>query len=186
MVLAALGNPGNQYKLNRHNVGFMFVEWLAESEKFENNKALEVDFLKLSFMSHTDRIVLDIIRPTTYMNESGRSIAKYLNFYKKDANKELILIFDDLDLEIGNWKVQREKGPKVHNGVNSVEQYTGTKNFLRIRIGIYNKESRTVDNGEKIAGADYVLQDFTESEKDILYKQVFPQIKESLALAINY
>ncbi|MEI7604184.1 MAG: aminoacyl-tRNA hydrolase [bacterium] len=184
MVLAALGNYSNQYKLTRHNVGFLFVDWLTGENDWEENKNLEVKVKKFSFMTHLDRIVLDVIKPTLFMNESGRSISKYMNFYKINSKTSLMLVFDDLDLELGNWKVQKEKGPKVHNGVNSVEQYLGTKDFLRIRVGVYNKESRIVENGEKISGADYVLQPFTKEEFTILYEKVFPQIKQSLGLMV--
>ena len=184
MTLVALGNPTIQYKNTRHNVGAMFIDWFAGTEEWEENKNLEILYKKYSFISHTDRFVWSLIKPTTFMNESGRAVSKYFNFYKLNPKTDLILLFDDLDLELGNWKVQKDKGPKVHNGLNSVEESLGTKNFLRIRIGVYNKDSRIVENGEKISGADYVLQAFTKSEIDLLYSKVFPQIRESLGLII--
>ena len=182
MVLAALGNPTTQYKYTRHNVGRLFVEWFSGELDWEENKTLEVLHKKYSFVSHTERMVWDIIKLNTFMNESGRGLSKYLNFYKINPKKNLLLIFDDLDLELGNWKIQKEKGPKVHNGLNSVEEYLGTKDFLRIRVGVYNPLTRIVENGNKISGSDYVLQDFTQDEKDILYSKVFPQIRESLGI----
>lgn len=185
MVLFALGNPTNEYKLTRHNVGQLFVDWLGGNEIWEENKNLGVKILKHSFVSHADRIVVDLVKPNLYMNENGIAISKYLNFYKISSTDKLIVIFDDLDLQLGNWKVQREKGPKVHNGILSVEESLGSKDFLRIRIGIYNSQTRVMDESVKIPGQDYVLQKFAEDELKVLYDTVFPQIKESLSLIIE-
>jgi PTH1 family peptidyl-tRNA hydrolase len=185
MLFVVLGNPTDKYKFTRHNAGFLFADWLCGESGWEENKNLEVLYKRESLVSHTDRIVIEFIKPMTFMNESGRAVSKYINFYKIDPKSNMILVFDDLDLDLGHWKFQREKGPKVHNGVLSVEEKLGTKNFARIRIGVQNSETRRVENGEKIAGADYVLQEFTKEELEILYKQTFPRIRESLSLMLN-
>ena len=185
MVLVGLGNPTNQYKYTRHNVGFLFLDWFSGEDDWKNDKTFNILIKEYSFMSHTDRNLWKLIKPLTYMNDSGVAVSKYVNYYKIFVKREFIVIFDDLDLELGNWKVQKEKGPKVHNGLNSIELHLGTKGFQRIRIGVYNKETRIVNDNSKISGSDYVLSQFTKEEKDILFQKVFPQIRESLSLLIS-
>jgi len=182
MVLAGLGNPTDKHTFSRHNAGFLFLDWLSGKDEWSDMKNLFLKHKKLSLLSHKDRMLIDLIKPQTFMNDSGKAVAAFCNFYKINPKVDLILIFDDLDLEIGNWKVQVEKGPKIHNGVNSVEELLGTKKFKRIRIGVFNAVTRVNENGEKLSGADYILQDFTKEELNLLHTKIFPQIKESLAL----
>ena len=182
MILAGLGNIGEKYKNTRHNAGFIFLDYLSGEKEWEDNKNLHLLYKRHTFVSHHDRIVMELIKPTTMMNDSGQALSQFLNFYKKNLS-ELILIFDDLDLELGNWKYQHGKGPRIHNGLNSVEESLGTTNFNRIRVGIQNAETRKVED-HKIIGADYVLMPFTDDEIKILTETVFPQIKESLGLIV--
>jgi len=97
-----------------------------------------------------------------YMNDSGVAVKKIVESYKVPIG-DLFIIHDDLDVPLGEYKTQIGKGPKVHNGIHSIEQKLGTKKFGRIRIGIENR-----DPENRIKGEDYVLSDFTEDEKRIL------------------
>lgn len=78
-------------------------------------------------------------KPLTFMNESGRSVRVLLDFYKLDIS-DLVIIHDDLDIKLGEYKIQRAVGPKVHNGLASVERYLSTKDFLRVRMGVDNRK----------------------------------------------
>ncbi len=145
-LLIGLGNPGEKYKNNRHNVGFMFVDFLADKDI----KAFKTD---------------------CFMNESGRFVSEKVNFFKISPS-DLVVVHDDLDLKIGEFKINFGKGPELHNGILSSEESLGTKDFWRIRIGVDNRT-------EKIPGETYVLQDFKEEEREVLNK-LFPEIYENL------
>lgn len=137
-IIVGLGNPGAKYKDNRHNVGYMVLD------KLHNLKEVR--------LSKSD----------TFMNESGIAVKKALNFYKLGA-EDLVVIHDDLDIKLGEFKIQMACGPRQHNGVVSVEQELGTKDFLRVRVGVDNRSLEPRTPGEK-----YVLEDFTEEERAIL------------------
>ena len=150
-LLVGLGNLGPKYQNTRHNVGFLFLDFLVKNDLLDKQ--------------------IKTLKPDTYMNQSGLAVAKKLSFYKlRPVN--LIVVHDDLDLRLGEYKVQFGKGPKLHNGVDSVEKAIGTKDFWRVRIGVDN---RIPDN--RVSGESYVLQNFTPEELTILENQVFPKIK---------
>lgn len=158
-MIIGLGNPGSQYQNNRHNVGHMFVDkvLISKSKVLSNLKIKKTD---------------------TFMNESGRSVKKIT---KNDEilTTNLYVVHDDLDIPLGKFKIQFGVGPKVHNGLDSVEQELGTKDFWRVRIGVDNRVS---DN--RIPGEQYVLQDFTSEELEILNNS-FPEIWKNLILRLE-
>lgn len=185
-LIIGLGNPGEEYEGNRHNVGYMALgrlEEILKKKDFESNgwKNEKVfDSLINVFKKDTDgdnKIVL--LKPTTFMNNSGVAVKKALKKYKGlDLAKELIVIHDDLDIPLGQYKIQLGKSPKGHNGVQSVEDHLGTINFLRVRIGIENRQEK------KIPGEKYVLMGFSEDEKVTLY-QAIDSAFEELLLNLN-
>jgi|SRR3989344_5162106 len=142
-IVVGLGNPGTEYQLTRHNAGVMLVEKLADIwRKHYDAMVCKKDDLWL------------VKTKDVFMNESGRLLQGL-------PEGELWVAHDDLDLKLGEYKVQMGKGPKLHNGVESVENTLKTKDFWRIRIGIDNRT--TLVDGEA-----YVLQKFTAEEKEIL------------------
>lgn len=152
-VIVGLGNPGTEYRLTRHNSGVMLVDKLAERLSSDygwrkNYNAMVCKTKDLWLVKTRD----------VFMNESGRLLQglNLGNWY---------VAHDDLDLKLGEFKVQRGKGPKVHNGVKSIEEVLGTKDFWRIRIGINN---RITNNELRITGEEYVLQKFSLEEKVVL------------------
>jgi len=181
-LVVGLGNPGKEYEDNRHNAGYVALERLVESLKekgFESNgwKNEKIfDSLTNVFEKKTggnSKIVL--LKSTTFMNNSGVAVKKILKKYKiVDFSKELIVIHDDLDISLGQYKIQLEKSPKGHKGVKSIEDHLGTTKFLRVRIGIENREDK------KIPGEKYVLMDFSEEEKVTFYKAIDSAIEELL------
>ena len=124
---------------------------------------------------------LILAKPQTFMNGSGEAVCAILNFYNQPdlANLEnLYIIHDDLDLELGSYKIQLGTGPKIHNGLASIYQQLKSKNFYHVRIGV---DSR---NGDRlIPGANYVLQNFSEAEKNVL-NQVLGKIAIELSTSL--
>ena len=142
-IVVGLGNPGTEYQLTRHNAGVMLVDKMADIwRKHYDAMVCKKDDLWL------------VKTKDVFMNESGRLLQGL-------PEGELWVANDDLDLKLGEYKVQFGKGPKLHNGVESVENTLKTKDFWRIRIGIDNRT--TLVDGEA-----YVLQKFTAEEKEIL------------------
>lgn len=154
-IIVGLGNIGEKYRRTRHNVGFRVVERLAAGERFREDTTQE------ALICRKGNILL--VKPTTFMNDSGRAVRKIMDFYKISA-KDLVLVHDDLDIELGDYKIQNNKGPKVHNGVSSVESYVQTGDFWRLRIGVDSRKTNSFEG----SGADYVLSNFSSSDEEIL------------------
>lgn len=159
-LYAGLGNPGEKYIGTRHNVGFMLMDKLASkySCSWEQSGKLE------SLIAKPAAVALMFTKPQTYMNNSGKAVSALMNYYNIEK-VDLIVVHDDLDLRLGEFKMQTEKGPKEHNGLQSIEEALGYVDFERIRIGIDNREI-----GNRINGEDYVLQKFNNQELQIIDK----------------
>jgi len=140
-LIIGLGNPGEKYKNNRHNVGYIVID-------------------KLSRMVNGQRLMAK--KTNSFMNNSGEAVKKMINHYSLNID-HLYIVHDDLDIPLGSYKIQFGVGPKVHNGVASVEKELGTKDFWRVRVGVDNR-----DPENRVDGYDYVLQDFTQEERKIL------------------
>jgi peptidyl-tRNA hydrolase, PTH1 family len=155
-ILVGLGNPGDKYELNRHNVGFMAVEAIAENysatpwkRRFQG-LAAEVDIGR-------ERCLL--LKPSTFMNESGRSVGEAIRFYKISA-ADVIVFHDELDLEPGRVRVKFGGGHAGHNGLKSISAHIGN-DYHRARIGIGHPGSRE-------AVVSYVLHDFSKKDREWL------------------
>lgn len=164
-IIVGLGNYGKEYEGTRHNAGYITIDKLVENLNWTIDKKFEAEVIKGEGMI--------LVKPLTYMNESGRAVRKIMDFYKLEPD-DLILIHDDLDLGLGECKVVKGVGPKIHNGVNSVEKYMGQKNFWRVRIGVDNRKI----TGYVGSGADYVLEKFRSEEKAILNQVIEKAILE--------
>ena len=168
-LIVGLGNPGEKYSNNRHNIGFVVVErLLAEitNNQFPISKQIPGSFqMNKKFnaeMIQTKEYIL--AKPQTFMNDSGVAVAAIANFYKIKP-EDIYVIHDDLDIALGNYKIAQGKGPKVHNGLSSVIEKIGTDQYTNVRVGVENREVR--GNGG-IPGVVYSLQDFTDSESKIV------------------
>ncbi|MGA3291554.1 MAG: aminoacyl-tRNA hydrolase [Candidatus Microgenomates bacterium] len=157
-LIVGLGNPEEKYFASRHNVGHDVVE------EFQKMKPPQSFVVK---------------KTSVYMNESGSFVKNLIEKYKLDPS-DLYIIHDDLDIPLGSFKIQFGIGPKIHNGVNSVEQELGTKDFWRVRVGI---ENRATDSN--ISGEEYVLQDFTDDEKKIIDGVISEVCKKLATLSKN-
>lgn len=159
-LIVGLGNTGLEYSKTRHNAGFLFLDELATQDFLETKKFK-------SEISKKDGVIL--AKPTTYMNNSGEAVQTIKQFYKLD-NSDILVVYDDLDIEGGKYKLQ-QKGPHVHNGVNSVYKHIG-EGFWHLRIGI---DFRNIEERKLIAGRDYVLGKFSEKENATI-SQTFDNI----------
>ncbi|OGC68631.1 aminoacyl-tRNA hydrolase [candidate division WWE3 bacterium RIFOXYC1_FULL_39_7] len=166
-LIIGLGNPGLRYANTRHNLGSTFVDYFAES------KSLVFSFQARHETYLAQNTSLMIAKPVNFMNNSGSTVRSLVNFYKIDLD-DLFIVHDDLDLTLGDFKIQKGTGPKDHNGVNSVESSLGSIDFWRIRIGADN---RTPDN--QISGEEYVLMPFSEFELTVV-KNLLPTIAKRL------
>jgi PTH1 family peptidyl-tRNA hydrolase len=155
-LVVGLGNPGDDYLNNRHNTGFMVVDKLAEKLEVGWEKGSKFN----SLVAIKDSIIL--AKPQTYMNSSGKAVSQLTTFYKITP-EDLFVIHDDLDIPLGEYKIQLGIGPKVHNGVSSINDKLGHKNYWRVRVGV---DARPKDN--RTLGEKYVLEDFLPEEKKIL------------------
>ena len=166
-LLVGLGNPGDKYIGNRHNVGFMFADFMAKklsAPPFKHDKYCngELSFARRSRVGHDEGGDLIIVKPQTFMNRSGHTVRELLKKNKDIHAGDVLVAHDDLDIPLGKFKIQKGTGPKLHNGLESIEQAIGTKDFYRIRIGVENR------GDSKIPGEAYVLQNFKEDEVKII------------------
>jgi peptidyl-tRNA hydrolase, PTH1 family len=150
LLVAGLGNPGRKYERTRHNVGFMVVEELARRHgvSFRSKFSGKIGDLRLS------DVRLGLLMPSTYMNESGRSVGSALRFYKLRSD-QLVIVHDEVDLEPGRIQVRLGGGIAGHRGLRSVMGAIGTGEFLRVRIGVGRPE-----RGDPRPVADFVLSPF--------------------------
>lgn len=166
-VIVGLGNPGEKYAKNRHNVGFMVVEELnSKLETLNPKQTLNAKF-KLSKRFNSEIVQTNeyiLVKPQTFMNDSGVAVAKICQFYKIDL-KDLYIVHDDLDIPLGKYKIQHGKGPQVHNGLLSIEEKIGSDQFFNVRVGVENREVR---GNKGVPGVVYSLQDFTAEERAIV------------------
>ncbi|MFH1712933.1 MAG: aminoacyl-tRNA hydrolase [Candidatus Jacksonbacteria bacterium] len=171
-LIAGLGNPGKKYEKTRHNLGFMVIDELAKKLKIDPkswafNKKFNAEILKCS-MFH---VPCFMIKPQTFMNNSGQSIAKITNFYKiKTPN--IWVIYDDIDLLLGTLRIRSNGSSGGHKGVQSIIDSLGSSDFARFRLGV-----GPVPDG--FDPADFVLQKFAKTEIPII-KQMIEQTIEAI------
>lgn len=153
-IVAGLGNPGRQYEFTRHNAGFLFAEALADKYDFKINK------LKFSAVC-ADAVIRGhrclVIKPQTYMNNSGEAVRQAADFYKLPPEK-IIVVFDDISLPVGKLRVRRNGSDGGHKGMKSIIDHLGTGDIARIKIGIGGKPNPEYDL------ADWVTSRFTNDE----------------------
>ncbi|GAQ95237.1 peptidyl-tRNA hydrolase, PTH1 family [Thermodesulfovibrio aggregans] len=181
IIVVGLGNPGKKYANTRHNVGFMIVDEVA--------RKLNVDFKEKEDYFIAEAKINDediaIIKPTTYMNLSGRAVKKFINEkILQSLPMSLIVVHDDLDLPLGKIKIKRNGSSGGHRGVQSIIESIGTKDFIRVKLGIGK------DPAEEIS--DYVLSPFKREEKAIIREKltvaadaIITLITEGLDKAMN-
>jgi len=161
-LIVGLGNPGKKYEKTRHNVGFMVLDSLKEKLSITDNWTLSKKF-NASICGYTkngEKIIL--AKPMTYMNASGQSVSLIAHYYKM-TERDLIVVHDEKDLELGKTKVQENRGHAGHNGIKSIMENIGTKEFTRVRVGIGSTNKKKMEDT-----SNFVLGRFGILEKKTL------------------
>jgi peptidyl-tRNA hydrolase, PTH1 family len=156
-LIAGLGNPGAQYRHTRHNAGFMVVDRLAARLGVSFSR-LESKALVTKGDYQGRRIVL--AKPQTFMNLSGQPVGSLARYYKV-PHENLLVTYDEVDLPLGRLRIRPEGGSAGHKGMASIIERLGTQEFPRLRLGVSRPPGR-------MEAADYVLQDFSTAEKEML------------------
>ncbi len=177
-LIVGLGNPGRKYELTRHNVGFLAVDYFADQHKYSlRSTKWQAEFCRERLAGQS---VL-LVKPQTYMNKSGQSVARFADFYKI-LPENICVIHDDLDLPAGRIKVVAKGGAGGHNGIRSVISQLGTAEFTRLKIGI-GRPPRN-DKGDGIPVDKYVLSTLTREDIAVLNERL-PLVGEALELFIQ-
>ena len=176
-LIVGLGNPENEYKNTRHNMGFDTINILADKNNIQMNKN-KFDAICGDGVIGGEKVIL--VKPQTYMNLSGKSVVQFVNFYKIDIEK-VIVIYDDMDVELGKIKIRQKGGAGSHNGMKSLLSELNSEDFPRIRVGI-GKPKFEHDM------INYVIGSIPEEEKNILKEstaKASEAVWEILKMGIN-
>ena len=169
-LVVGLGNPGKEYHKTRHNIGYMFLDRITNNADFVLNKK----FNALEYIDTINGEKVIFIKPVTFMNLSGEAVLKYVNFYRLNTN-DILIIQDDLDIELGKYKLMFNHGDGGHNGIKNIISNLGSREFLRLKIGI---SKGNIDSKE------YVLGKFSKKELNKL-DDVFDKLNNFLNDYVN-
>lgn len=168
-IIIGLGNPTSQYNGTRHNVGFDVIDMLGDKYNINVDGRKNKAFVGKGMMEG-HKVIL--VKPQTYMNLSGESVRGLVDFYKVDETSEVLVIYDDVSLDVGQLRIRKKGSAGGHNGIKSIIQHLGTQEFLRIKVGV----------GEKPKGydlGDYVLGHFSKGEKELM-KQGYERVDKAI------
>ena len=157
-IIAGLGNPDRQYEGTRHNVGFDVIDRLSDKYNIPVDVRKHRAFVGKGVIEG-QKVIL--AKPQTYMNLSGESIRSLIDYYKIDEEHELIVIYDDINLGVGQLRIREKGSAGGHNGIKNIIAHLGTQVFPRIRVGVGEKPA-------KYDLADYVLGHFSKAEKELM------------------
>ncbi len=160
-IIVGLGNPGSEYEKTRHNTGFMVIDKIAEKYNIEIKKEKSKALIGMGEING-EKVML--VKPQTFMNLSGEAVRGIMDFYK-ESEDNLLIVFDDIDLELGNIRIKERGSAGTHNGMKSVVQNVGTTNFKRVKVGI-GKPKGSMDL------VNYVLGRFSDDELKILTESI--------------
>lgn len=153
-VIAGLGNPGREYENTRHNIGFRFIDDIAQKYQIT---MLERKHKAIIGKGYIDGQKVILVKPLTYMNLSGESIREVTDYYKVDVTTQLVVVSDDINLDVGQLRIRKKGSAGGHNGLKNIILHLGDENFMRIRMGVSDKPQ-----GYDLK--DYVLGHFTDGE----------------------
>lgn len=156
-LIVGLGNPGDEYKHTRHNVGFDMIDLLSEKYNINVNR---LKFKGMYGEGTIEKQKVILLKPATYMNLSGDSIIEVVNFYKIPKDN-VIVLYDDISLEVGRLRIRAEGSAGGHNGIKSIISRLGTESFKRVRFGVGKAEGNLVS---------HVLGKFSKEDREILDK----------------
>jgi len=165
-IIVGLGNPGKKYNVTRHNIGFEVVDELARQHQIKMTKVKFKAVLGEGRI-HGEKVI--VIKPQTYMNLSGESVMKVMNFYNVSLDK-LIVVYDDIDVDTGKLRIRKKGSGGSHNGMRNIICLLKQDDFPRVRIGVGRPQ-----NGQNLA--DYVLGRFSKDEQTLLV----PVVKDAVS-----
>ena len=164
-IIAGLGNPGAKYEMTRHNAGFLAIDMLAMKQ---NKEIKRLKFHALTCDAEIEGKKCLLMKPQTFMNNSGEAIGEAAKFYKIPP-QNIIVLSDDISLDVGKIRIRRKGSAGGHNGLKSIIAHLGSEDFPRVKIGVGKKPNAYMDL------ADWVLGRFP--------KELEPQLKEALEIA---
>lgn len=173
-MIVGLGNPGKEYEKTRHNVGFLFLEYLERKYQFDIHKKTLKSMIGECKINN-EKIIF--VKPQTFMNLSGDAVLKVKNWYQIE-DKDIIVIFDDKDIEFGKCKFRLNGSGGSHNGMKHIIQCLKTQEIARIKVGIGGSKS------EHQPLADFVLQRFSSTEQKDL-ENIFEEVEGKLLLFLD-
>ena len=151
-LVVGLGNKGREYENTRHNMGFMLVDRYLQYKNITDKFKEKFNAIYIETTINNEKVIF--IKPMTYMNNSGIAVRAFLDFYKLNS-EDVLVISDDLDLDLGKFRLRRNGSSGGHNGLKSIISHLGTDNFKRLRIGISNDKDDVIN---------YVLSKFSKKE----------------------
>jgi len=178
-LLVGLGNPGKTYANNRHNIGFMILDSL---EKFYNTSKFIKKFKSEYLKTNINENIVFLLKPMTYMNDSGIAVKEIKDFYNISINN-IIVFHDEIDLNLGDVRIKKGGSHNGHNGLKSIDQFIG-KNYNRVRIGV-SRPSKLYEKNINENVSNWVLSDFTLEDKTIWLNSLIDNMSENISLLIN-
>lgn len=173
-IIAGLGNPTPQYEHTRHNVGFDVIDTIAEKYNISVDGRKNRAFCGKGIIGG-QKVIL--AKPQTFMNLSGESIRGLVDYYKVDPETELLVIYDDISLGVGQLRIRKKGSAGGHNGIKNIIAHLGTEMFPRIKVGVGEKPPR-------YDLADYVLGHFSKEER-VLMEEGFQEAAEAVEMIID-
>ncbi len=173
LYIVGLGNPGNEYEQTPHNAGFEAVNKLYELLSYDRklnvgdwkyDKYIDGD---IATVRQNGREIYVLVKPMTYMNRAGKTVRELIKRFEFDPTADLVVVYDDLDIPLGKYKLQKAKKPKAHNGINDIVSQIGAMDFQHLRIGV---ETRARDR--KISGEEYVVRKLPDADWQTLLETV--------------
>ena len=158
-LIIGLGNPGKKYEFTRHNIGFLIVDEIVKENNFHYKE--KFDGLYCEELIKNEKVIF--LKPQTYMNLSGISVKKIMDFYKI-KKEDILVIHDDLDLMFGKYKLKKNSSSGGHNGIKDIINHLNSKDFLRLKIGILNENKKETK--------EFVLNNFSKKEQEDLKKNI--------------
>ena len=174
-IIIGLGNPGREYEQTRHNAGWLVLDKFIKEEELTRKVSNKLQADIFDFKIGRNKVIL--AKPQTFMNSSGLSVQALMNFYRVMA-KDIVVVHDDKDIPVGEIRVQANRGAAGHNGIKSIIESIGTKDFTRIRVGVGPAAPQKIE-----IISDFVLNKFTKEEFNILQGALDNAITEIKRLA---
>lgn len=177
-IIVGLGNPTDKYDGTRHNVGFDVIDMLGDKYNIKVEEREKKAFIGKGMINGRK---VCLVKPQTYMNLSGESVRALADFYKVDEVSEVLIIYDDISLDVGQMRIRKKGSAGGHNGIKSIISHLGGQEFLRIKVGVGQKP-------KEYDLADYVLGRFSQGEKKLMedgYKRVAIAVEDIVSDEID-